>query len=269
MVPKTRAAAAPVSAASRAVKPRAGIAKDRSPKRSSKHLSTFFRNYKCSGPDIDPLHFGLLQAVTALIGLSPSHTVLYPGCHRHITPSLFYPSVTYVDNYAKLREFYLDPAVYTWVQENKKSPEPAKMLYACQNFEKPLPAKFGGLQSFDLMISASAGIISTVCYDYLKQGDGYLLVSDAHFDAKEAFLHPEIYEPVAFWDRNSLQRDTTRFNEFFLVATKGDKSKEAKPITMAQLEECKSGKPRSKWSFNESAGSKEQSRPLFFLFRRR
>lgn len=143
------------------------------------------------------------------------------------------------------------------------------MLYACQNFEKPLPAKFGGLQSFDLMISASAGIISTVCYDYLKQGDGYLLVSDAHFDAKEAFLHPEIYEPVAFWDRNSLQRDTTRFNEFFLVATKGDKSKEAKPITMAQLEECKSGKPRSKWSFNESAGSKEQSRPLFFLFRRR
>ena len=42
-------------------------------------------------------------------------------------------------------------------------------------------------KSVDLLITASAGIVSQPCAKYLKVG-GHFLVSDAHFDARETYL---------------------------------------------------------------------------------
>eukprot|EP00287_Rhodomonas_sp_CCMP768_P008905 CAMPEP_0196741516 /NCGR_PEP_ID=MMETSP1091-20130531/40791_1 /TAXON_ID=302021 /ORGANISM="Rhodomonas sp., Strain CCMP768" /LENGTH=287 /DNA_ID=CAMNT_0042087255 /DNA_START=24 /DNA_END=888 /DNA_ORIENTATION=+ len=223
----------------------------------SAHLSQFFKNYKCDEKELDPLHFCLLDTVASL--LSPSASVLYPGCHRHVTPSLFFTRVTYVDSDAKLRPFFADEAMQAWVQQNKKFLAPAELQFSCQDFGKPFPAQIGAAGEFDLMISASAGIVSTLCCKYLKPRTGLLLVSDAHFDAKEAFLHPHLYEPVAFWDGQELQHDVSCLAAQFHVVTKGDRSKQARPITKEQLAECTAGRPRGKWSFKE-----KDARPMFF-----
>ena len=49
--------------------------------------------------------------------------VLYPGSYCHITPSLIYPRVVYVDNYKKIKNFFSDKEVLFFVEEKKKYEE--------------------------------------------------------------------------------------------------------------------------------------------------
>lgn len=156
---------------------------------SSRELSAYFKSYKNGFNDI---HWPIFREIDKII--KPSN-VLYPGCHRHITASLVFKDVVYVDNYKKVEPCYSDPKVLEWLNSNKEYNEEMKINFLCKNFEKD----FGEpVNSFDLVISMSAGIVSSSCAKYVKNS-GYFLASDAHFDARMLSLRDD-FELTHVWD---------------------------------------------------------------------
>eukprot|EP00934_Nitzschia_sp_Nitz4_P007406 Nitzschia sp. Nitz4//scaffold57_size113557//68947//69783//NITZ4_003998-RA/size113557-processed-gene-0.161-mRNA-1//-1//CDS//3329554867//7396//frame0 len=118
--------------------------------------------------------------------------VFYPGSSRHATASIVFPNVIYLDNDKKVAEFFLDDRVKEWVEAHKEYKDPIvgfKCLhksFSSKNERRGTPLI--PLKSADLLISASAGIVSDSCAKYLKPG-GHFLVSDAHFDARHVFVN--------------------------------------------------------------------------------
>ena len=124
--------------------------------------------------------------------------VLYPGSYCHITPSLFYPYVVYVDNYKKIRNFFTDDQVIAFIEKNKMYKEKAIMKFYFQDYKKDIEEES---ESFDLLISLNAGIISKACKKYLKNG-GILLVNDEHYDARSAYLDKDFKLLAIFNDKS-------------------------------------------------------------------
>ena len=110
--------------------------------------------------------------------------VLYPGSYVHISPSFVYPEVVYVDKDPEAKPFFDNPANYDFVAKRKHYDQPTSITFHAVDYEKGInePA-----QSFDLLISQSAGFVSLHCKHYLKVG-GMLLVNDSHGDATMASL---------------------------------------------------------------------------------
>ncbi|KAL3901146.1 MAG: hypothetical protein SGARI_006118 [Bacillariaceae sp.] len=129
----------------------------------------------------------------------------------------------------------------------------SNIRFLCNNFDNSLTLP---LASFDLLISACAGIVSTPCAKYLKPGSGYLLVSDAHFDAREAFCNSHEFELVAVLDMDGTVRDAPRDLEGHFTTT------DSTPLTQAQVEESKV-KPKARRSF------KLVKEGMFYLFQKK
>jgi hypothetical protein len=110
--------------------------------------------------------------------------VLYPGSFVHITPSLVFPRVVYVDSYKKAADFFEDQSVYDYIEKNKLYRDEVQVTFHKADYAKD----FGERQdSFDLLISQSAGFISLACKKYLKI-NGLLLVNNSHGDASMASI---------------------------------------------------------------------------------
>lgn len=67
-----------------------------------------------------------------------------------------------------MQKFFNDEKVFKWIENKKTYKEEAKIKFINQDFNQI----FEKLNSFDLMISACAGIVSKECSKYLKVG-GY------------------------------------------------------------------------------------------------
>lgn len=112
--------------------------------------------------------------------------VLYPGCYLHITPSLYFPEVVYVDkhigNSNALQKFFSDEEVFNeLVRIPGKCPR-HRFAFHQVDYSQP----FGEQESsFDMLISLNAGLISKACEKYIKPG-GILLVNNEHGDASFA-----------------------------------------------------------------------------------
>jgi hypothetical protein len=128
------------------------------------------------------------------------HNVLYPGSYCHITPSLVFPRVVYVDNFKKIRNFFDDKEVVAFIQKNKKYKEKSKIHFYFTNYQNKINEP---LESFDLLISLNAGLISTACKKYLKKG-GMLLANDEHYDARTAFVDDN-FQFTAAYDKTRKQ----------------------------------------------------------------
>lgn len=104
---------------------------------------------------------------------------LYPGSSLHITPSLYYPHVVYVDRSAAAAEFFSDmDGIHAYVRRNKHYKRRAYIRFIAQDYTLPLPLPPGG---FDLLISLYAGGVSQACKEYLKVG-GVLVTNDHRND---------------------------------------------------------------------------------------
>jgi len=168
----------------------------------SSNLSKYFQSYKGGLTDYHlPMFRAMFFAMGW--EQQASMKVLYPGCHRHLTgqahhcsltllgkiqadaqprpylqglrsscvrltqqcdppASLAFDNVIYVDMDKKVAPLYSDPKALSWVNEHKCYPgEPVYKFY-CQNFESKL-MRGHKEASFDLMISACAGIVSIPC----------------------------------------------------------------------------------------------------------
>lgn len=165
--------------------------------------------------------------------------VLYPGCHRHITASIVFPNVDYVDCDSKVSDVYHDPVVREWIlSETEASSETAhEWTFTSASFTRKLPKL--SYESYDLMISLSAGIASTTCTRYIKPG-GFFLVNDSHADASTLFANDKDFQLYAAWDDG--QWKNCGLEDYF-VTTKGS------PISKDQASEAAKIGSKSQRSF--------------------
>lgn len=181
--------------------------KTRPARRLSPQLSAYFRSYAKKEGSEDS-HVRIFRA---LKGKTKARTVLYPGCHRHITPSFFFPNVHYVDSDSKVSNLYTDPKTLTFVKDHKEYPEDPDIKFSCKDFT----SKIAKPKSVDLLISLSAGIISKPCGQYVKPG-GYLFVNDSHSDARTVYLDSR-FKLVSVYDesRDFFDDDPDALTKYF------------------------------------------------------
>lgn len=126
---------------------------------------------------------------------------LYPGSYIHITPSLVFDEVVYVDTDPKARRFFRDlDDVRSLVVQRRGHQRPVTISFHGVDYaDVPEPAA-----SFDLLISLYAGFVSEACGWLLRPG-GLLLVNNSHGDASMAALDPG-FELVAAITRSDRLR---------------------------------------------------------------
>jgi len=111
-------------------------------------------------------------------------SALYPGSFIHITPSLVFPSVTYIETDKRAKAFFGDSSIYDYISKHKKYKGNPEIHFLAEDYRK------NNLElaiEFDLLISQYAGFVSQYCKRYLKNG-GLLLVNNSHGDASMASI---------------------------------------------------------------------------------
>lgn len=153
-----------------------------------------------------------------------SKKVLYPGCYVHITPSLIFPFVVYVDSFRNTNKFYESLELKSFIEENREYSENFYFQFHHQDYTKNLPEE---LEFFDLVISQYGGFIGQAVKKYLKKG-GLLVCNNSHGDASMASLDDE-YEFIAVYNRKSDDSFTISedsLDKYFIPKKKTDVSKE-------------------------------------------
>lgn len=112
-------------------------------------------------------------------------SVIYPGSFVHITPSFVFPKAVYIDSDNAAKRFFSNMELVKEIVESRKVyNQETNIEFIGQSYNTPIPVR---KESFDLLISHYAGIISQPCKKYLKVG-GLLLVNNSHADAGVAHL---------------------------------------------------------------------------------
>lgn len=128
---------------------------------------------------------------------------LYPGSYIHITPSLVFTDVVYVDTDTKARRFFRDlDDVQALVMQLRGDRQPVRIgFHGVDYADVPEPAA-----SFDLLISLYAGFVSEACRWLLRPG-GLLLANNSHGDASMAALDRRFELVAAMTRRDRLRTD--------------------------------------------------------------
>mmetsp|Transcript_14018 Transcript_14018/g.17376 ORF Transcript_14018/g.17376 Transcript_14018/m.17376 type:complete len:288 (-) Transcript_14018:349-1212(-) len=182
--------------------------------------------------------------------------VLYPGCYIHVTPSFVFPEVVYVDSYKGksniMQKFFQNENVLDQLVEQRCYSQPKQITYRQSDYRSDFGEE---LESFDMLLSFSAGSISSQCLKYVKR-EGILFADDEHADASIASTNPELRliaavqgsrwpnktSSAANGDNLKWVTDVKQLKDLFKV------KKTKKPITLEQaLENSKVG--RSKWPY--------------------
>lgn len=109
--------------------------------------------------------------------------VLYPGCSVHITPSLYFPHVVYVDRSESAAQFFADEKpIRHFVNRNRQYKQSSYIRFIHGDYSEPLPLRE---DSFDLLLALFAGGVAKRCAHYLKIG-GALLTNNHQADAMDA-----------------------------------------------------------------------------------
>ena len=125
--------------------------------------------------------------------------VLYPGSYLHITPSLVFPEVCYVDSVKGIGQDMAATVLLEYVNIHKDYTEDAVIRCWEEDYRSFTGEPTG---SFDLLVSLNAGFISQHCRHFLKPG-GFLLANNGHYDAARAYVDP-CYRLVGAFDGGSL-----------------------------------------------------------------
>ena len=168
--------------------------------RNHKALETYLNRYG----EESALQPDLLQVFRQIRDEFGCRRALYPGCYIHVTPSLVFPSVCYVDSLKGISRALADPELLDYIRARKSYAEDAEITCYEQEYEgfnaEP-PA------SFDLLISLNAGFVSQAAKGFLRLG-GMLLVNDGHYDARRAFTDPD-YRMIGAFEKETLRLATS------------------------------------------------------------
>ncbi len=136
---------------------------------------------------------------------------IYPGSFVHITPSLYIPQMTYIDNDRRINKFFSDPKTIDYINRNKNYSNKPIVNWLQEDFTKPLEIKE---KSFDIMFSFYAGFISQYCKSFLKE-NGLLITNNSHGDATLAITDKD-FKCIGVVIRNGqkFRIKTDALNEF-------------------------------------------------------
>ena len=151
--------------------------------------------YKKNHSDKEYTSIGLFREIRKKFNLA---RILYPGCYVHITPSLIFPDVTYVDSFRNTQKFYQSSQIKEFIEKNKEYQEKTNLTFYHQDYCKDLPED---LKSFDVIISQYGGFVGMAVKKYLKKG-GILVCNDSHGDASMASIDAD-YELIAVYNRRT------------------------------------------------------------------
>lgn len=136
--------------------------------------------YETQYIELDFERAGLFKAIREH---HPCKQVLYPGCSAHITPSLYFPHVVYVDKSEASAQFFADEnSILDFVKRRKHYKQSAYIRFIHQDYSQSLPLRKG---SFDLLLALFAEGVAKSCAQYLKPG-GLLLTNNHQGDAVDA-----------------------------------------------------------------------------------
>ena len=116
---------------------------------------------------------------------APQH-VLYPGSWNHVTPSLVFPHVVYIELSARIEQQFQDTELRQYIQDHAEYPQTPHLIFHHADYRRNLDIPSN---CFDLLLSLSAGLISRDCEHYLTP-QGYLLANNEHHDASLAYVDP-------------------------------------------------------------------------------
>ncbi len=165
--------------------------------------------------------------------------ILYPGCYVHITPSLVFPDVVYVDSFRNTQKFYESLQVKEFIEKSKEYSEKTKIKFYHQDYNKDIPED---RESFDVIISQYGGFVGKAVKKYLKKG-GILVCNNSHGDASMASMDPD-YALITVYIRRS--------DEKFSISSKNLQEymipKKKVKVTRKSIEETTKGIPYTKSS---------------------
>ena len=205
--------------------------------RPQRALETYLSGYR----DKHDGSYDLLWAFRLIGENFGCRRALYPGSHLHITPSLVFPEVCYVDSIKGIRQAMSDPGLLGYVDSHKDYAEDAVIRCREEDYRSIASEPAA---SFDLLISLNAGFISQHCGHLLKPG-GYFLANNGHYDANRAFVDPR-YQLIAALEDGVLNLDRSQpgFSAYFRTG-KGEM------LTPAMVE-SDANRPPSKARFRPS-----------------
>jgi hypothetical protein len=121
-----------------------------------------------------------------------------------------------VDNLKKIEKFFEDKEVVAFIQENKRYKEKPKIRFYFIDYQNKIDEP---IESFDLLISLNAGLISIACKKYLKKG-GILLVNDEHYDARTTFVDDD-FQLRAVYDKEKKRFNFSQddLKKYFTIGT--------------------------------------------------
>lgn len=210
-------------------------------------LTAYKRTYKGGGAA--DFHFPIFQAAAELTNCK---SVLYAGSHRHLTMSLAFPDVLYVDTDERVGDVFASESAAEYVSENKTYQEEQAMEFRCADYTELRPDR-----KFDLLASLSAGQAAPHCSKHVRKG-GFILASDAHSDTRTALLM-DCWQLFAVWDdeKETFLTEKETLDRCFRVRGAGDL------ISAEQVRESVEVGAVSKRKF------KLLTEPMFFLFCRK
>ena len=209
----------------------------------SEALSLYLRDYN----DKDGRGDSLLRIFQKIRSVFDCRRVLYPGSYLHITPSLVFAEVCYVDSLRNIVRAFADPALLEYVNRHKDYPQEAKMWCHEEDYSR---LKTEPPESFDLLISLNAGFISQACKNFLRPGT-LLLANDGHYDASRAYVDPD-YQLIGAFEGQKLTTSAEELSSCFRTA-KGE-------YLTLEMVEANSQRPPSKARFRPA----QQASAYFF-----
>ncbi len=209
----------------------------------SKALDKFLSNY---GGISDP-HLNPLKKIKENFEIKQ---VLYPGSWIHLTPSLIFPFVVYVDFFSKMKSMFNDPKLLQYVVTHSETKTKPKIKFHIVDYREGIPEE---KETFDLLISLSGGFVSQYCGSYLKK-NGLLFVNNEHYDATKAFVDEE-FSPVGVFSANGkLIQQPKTIQKYFLT------NKNELITSEMVLENSKKSPSKAKYKLKKKAH--------FYLFKR-
>ena len=209
----------------------------------SRALEKYLSNYK--GTD-DP-HLTALRLIKKKYNVE---RVLYPGSWIHLTPSLVFPYVVYVDFFAAMESIFNDSKLLKYIETHSETLDKKAIKFHKVDYREGIDEE---QESFDLLISLSSGFVSKYCKPYLRKG-GLLFVNNEHYDASMAYVDPNFVTNGVFTHAGKLIEDKQKTQEYFLT-------KNNQAITLAMVKE-NSKKPPSKAKY------KLKKKTPFYLFKK-
>ena len=135
-------------------------------------LPTYLRDYRETRHSHDHDLLGVFRAARRLIGAPDT---VYPGSYVHLSPSLVFPRVCYVDSVKGFGVAMQSDDLIAWLDAHKEYAEPAA-VWAVETAYDRIPSTL--FARFGLMVSLNAGAVSQECKHLLTPG-AHLLVTTA------------------------------------------------------------------------------------------